>query len=515
MSSNPVTRTDKGNPLSHNELDENFLLLKQLLERTHVSADGTGAIGTWSISITGNASGITSINPISLGGTGADSPEQALINLGAYPANNPSGYMTAQALGSYIPTRMSLGISQIDNTSDENKPLSEASRINFDKKENKNNKNASDGYAGKSGHNLVVTSAGGLFSYVVSSATAERQYILPDKDIVIAGLSDIPEVTKQSLGINKVENFSVSEILNALTADDVSGALGFVPQDPSTASNDAGAINSGTLHKERLPALTGDVTHAVGTGELVLTNTGVTAATYGDINKIPVFSVDAKGRILDVIEKTIDISDTRFRSIALTGLQVTLTSPISATDTILTGFGKTQKQINDLLVAGIARKVPLVGHRYHSNGFHITTSIDYSLVYGDYWILEITGNTGDNGLPYDYRLQGCVYNGGMSYISGINKGKPITGVILFNLSGKLHFWFPAGILEAGFNVMAYTVSGGESFVNKVTAITDNMLPGGRTKEYSVDSFVVTALNSSNVNQYVAPALSAIDVMIYS
>jgi hypothetical protein len=62
---------------------------------------GTGASGTWGISITGNAATATSATTagnvtgtvaIANGGTGATTAANALTNLGAYPASNPSGY---------------------------------------------------------------------------------------------------------------------------------------------------------------------------------------------------------------------------------------------------------------------------------------------------------------------------------------------------------------------------------------------------------------------------------------
>lgn len=74
---------------------------------------GSGASGTWNISVSGNAATATSATTaatatsattagsvsglvaIGNGGTGATTAASALTNLGAYPANNPSGYITS------------------------------------------------------------------------------------------------------------------------------------------------------------------------------------------------------------------------------------------------------------------------------------------------------------------------------------------------------------------------------------------------------------------------------------
>lgn len=53
----------------------------------------------------------------------------------------------------------------------------------------------------------------------------------------------------------------------------------------------------GTLRAERMPALTGDVTSAIGTVATVLGASGVTPGTYGDASHIPSVTVDAKGRV--------------------------------------------------------------------------------------------------------------------------------------------------------------------------------------------------------------------------
>jgi hypothetical protein len=76
-----------------------------------------------------------------------------------------------------------------------------------------------------------------------------------------------------------------------------------------TGSNLSGThtgTSSGTNTGDQTITLTGDVTGS-GTGSFAatLSNTGVTAATYGSATQVPVFTVDAKGRISSVTNTTI------------------------------------------------------------------------------------------------------------------------------------------------------------------------------------------------------------------
>ena len=52
--------------------------------------DGTGATGTWGISVSGNATNVTGTVAVANGGTGATTAGQALTNLGAAPLASPS-----------------------------------------------------------------------------------------------------------------------------------------------------------------------------------------------------------------------------------------------------------------------------------------------------------------------------------------------------------------------------------------------------------------------------------------
>lgn len=66
----------------------------------------------------------------------------------------------------------------------------------------------------------------------------------------------------------------------------------------------AADLSSGTLAAARMPALTGDITAAVGTTATTLASVG-TAGTTGSASVVPVITTDAKGRVTAVTSATI------------------------------------------------------------------------------------------------------------------------------------------------------------------------------------------------------------------
>lgn len=149
------------------------------------------------------------------------------------------------------------------------------------------------------------TTASGAINALVPTQTGNSGKFLTTNGTVVswATISGTGTVTSVAVsgsnGIGVVgspitTSGTITLSLGAITPTSVS-ATGAI-----SASNFSGS-SSGTNTGDQTITLTGDVTGS-GTGSFAttLSNTGVTANTYGSATQVPVFTVDAKGRISNV-----------------------------------------------------------------------------------------------------------------------------------------------------------------------------------------------------------------------
>lgn len=190
-------------------------------------------------------------------------------------------------LGNITLTKHSVGLSNIDNTSDALKPVSVPTIAALALKEDKSRRNVADGYAG-------LNSLGKLDTSVLPAMTLNSRFAVPtlaQRNALSASVGDIAIV---SGAINK------SYILNALPATNTNNWMELLNPTGgvSAVNNQTGNVVitlsniTGNLPTTKLPALSGDVTSIPGTGILTLANTGVIAGTYNTV------TVDKKGRVI-------------------------------------------------------------------------------------------------------------------------------------------------------------------------------------------------------------------------
>jgi len=130
---------------------------------------------------------------------------------------------------------------------------------------------------------------------------------------------------------------------------------------------------------------------------------------------------------------------------------------------------------------------------YHSGrnfpqGTFIETDIDYSVTYGDQFLLEMKGNMYSNGqyLPLDSKIQGYIYNDTIISEGGYSTLNYFNYVICLNFNGKLAIWFPGMGYWQGFDAKITVGYGGlDQGRNRVTSITDSGDPGG-TKRVQIN-----------------------------
>jgi hypothetical protein len=155
---------------------------------------------------------------------GVTSDIQTQLNtVGTSKANLASPTFTGTVSG--IDKTM-VGLPNVDNTSDANKPVSTAQQTALDLKQRLSGKDATGGYAGLTLFNINFKNVLNTFtSFFTNSNTAARTYAFPDKDITVAGLDDI---TGTNSGINTgdsaVNSLYSGLITNATHTGDVTGS---------------------------------------------------------------------------------------------------------------------------------------------------------------------------------------------------------------------------------------------------------------------------------------------------
>jgi hypothetical protein len=90
----------------------------------------------------------------------------------------------------------------------------------------------------------------------------------------------------------------ISLVVTAKTLTDIESAINTLAA--TTSTFDASAIISGTLPTLRMPALTGDITTSVGSVLTTLATVNSNVGIFGDLQHIPVITVNAKGLITAV-----------------------------------------------------------------------------------------------------------------------------------------------------------------------------------------------------------------------
>lgn len=119
--------------------------------------------------------------------------------------------------------------------------------------------------------------------------------------------------------------------------------------------------------------------------------------------------------------------------------------------------------------------------RNFPQGTFIETDIDYSVTYGDQFLLEMKGNMYSNGqyLPLDSKIQGYIYNDTIISEGGYSTLNYFNYVICLNFNGKLAIWFPGMGYWQGFDAKITVGYGGlDQGRNRVTSVSDSPDPGG-------------------------------------
>jgi len=156
-----------------------------------------------------------------------------------------------------------------------------------------------------SGGTGQTTASGAINALVPSQGGNSGKFLTTNGSVVSWGtVSGTGTVTSVAATGNNGITVSGSPIT---TSGTITLGLGNItPTSVAATGTVTGSNLSGTNTGDQTITLTGDVTGS-GTGSFAtsLSNTGVTANTYGSATQVPVFTVDAKGRISSVTNTTI------------------------------------------------------------------------------------------------------------------------------------------------------------------------------------------------------------------
>lgn len=262
----------------------------------------------------------------------------------------------------------------------------------------------------------------------------------------VAGKTGVVTLASSDVGLGSVENKSSATIRSEITSSNVTTALGFTPYN---STNPSGFITSSALSPYQL-ASTAITTSNIGSQSVNYATTAGSAATLTTPRNINGSSFNGSANIIVPIDWTHS-----------------------------------------------GRDFP--------NGTLIETTIDYSVTYGDPWVLEIRGNSYGNLIPFEIQYQGYIYNDTVINHGGYSVGTTISGLVLFNYNGKLCFWFPSQGYWHGYYVKVYTAYATYP-INRVSAISNLAKPTPVTKEVALSSNIRQILHSANYNSY-SPTLT--------
>jgi hypothetical protein len=122
--------------------------------------------------------------------------------------------------GAVVLTKSDVGLSDVDNVSDINKPISAAQQTALNTKQDTSGKDASNGYAGLTLFKLNLRNvANTVTSWFTNSNTTARTYTLPDKDGTVAMTSDLTSASISNTPFGNIAATTVQNAINELDAE--------------------------------------------------------------------------------------------------------------------------------------------------------------------------------------------------------------------------------------------------------------------------------------------------------
>jgi len=268
-------------------------------------------------------------------------------------------------------TKTQIGLGNVDNTSDVNKPISTATQAALDAKQNTltNSDGLSEGTT-----NLYFTNSRVISTLLAGLSTATNA-VITVSDTILSALGKLQKqvsdnltalvnhtgntnnphsVTKTQVGLSNVDNTS-----------DLNKPVSTATQTALNSKADSSALSAHVVD-------TGNP-HAVTKAQIGLSNVDNTSDLNKPISTATQVALDAKQNALinsdGLVEGTTNIyfTPSRVLNTVITGLSTATNAIITASDNVLSAIGKLQKQISDNLTT-------LTSHTSNTSNPHSSTA---------------------------------------------------------------------------------------------------------------------------------------------
>lgn len=266
-------------------------------------------------------------------------------------------------------------------------------------------------YADQAYAYLQQAQAGQVLANWTETNTASKAFIQNKPVLAAVATSG----SKNDVGLGNVENKSSATIRSELTSANVTTALGFTPINAATrgVANGVATLDEfGKIAPGQIPGSVDEIFEYANLAAFPASGSAKRMYVAQDTNRVYRWSgtayveISASPGSTDAVPEGSTnqyYSNARVRAAGLSGLSLVTNAAITASDTVLSAFGKLQKQVTDL-IASVATKAALSGANFtgavsSTNDLHANYGADSQVTIGSGMEMGKAGRA-TAGTPY-------------------------------------------------------------------------------------------------------------------